>query len=222
MSGKFSAFLLGGTGQVGKAISKELAKSESFDKVTLFTRRQVDPSQGDTENDYSKFTVKIVDFDKLVENHSKDFEGYDVGFCSMGLNGGTMEEKKKVDRDYVVAAVKLAKAGGCTNFNLVSGNGANKDAYLTIYKNKGLVEQDVTEVGFDRVAFYRARLLVGGESRDVSLVKTLDCWRRFSCEIPVLAKVMVHNSLQPPKAKVDIYENHDIHKLGIEFTKPKK
>ena len=70
---------------------------------------------------YSKFTQKIVDFDKLTEDHASEFEGYDVGFCSLGTTKAKSGHDGfiKVDHDYVVDSAKLAKAGGCKHFNLV-------------------------------------------------------------------------------------------------------
>ncbi|CAG7647666.1 unnamed protein product, partial [Allacma fusca] len=227
MSGKVSAFIVGATGQVGKAISKELAKTDSVDRVTLFTRRQIDPSQGDTENDYSKFTVKVVDYEKLEENHSKDFEGFDIGYAALGLIGTqSNEEKKRVDHDYLLEAAKLAKAGGCNNFNVVTG-GSSKDSRFFIMRNKWLIEQDVSALGFERVTFYRPGQLVGGERENLPLaykltnpvVNVLDCGRFMSLEVPILAKVMVHNSLQPAKAAVEFRENREVHKQGIELAK---
>ncbi|CAG7721760.1 unnamed protein product [Allacma fusca] len=231
MSGKVSAFIVGATGQVGKAISKELAKTDSVDRVTLFTRRQIDPSQGDTENDYSKFTVKVVDYEKLEENHTKDFEGFDIGYTALGLIGSySNEEKKRVDHDYVLEAAKLAKAGGCNNLNVVTGGNADKDSRFFVFSNKGQIEHDVSALEFERVAFYRPGQLVGGERENLPLaykltnpvVKVLDCSRFMSCEVPVLAKVMVYNSLQPAKAAVEFHENREVHKQGIELAKSAK
>ncbi|CAG7832785.1 unnamed protein product [Allacma fusca] len=226
MSGKVSAFIVGATGQVGKAISKELAKTDSVDRVTLFTRRQIDPSQGDTENDYSKFTVKVVDYEKLEENHTKDFEGFDVGYTAIGLIGTqSIEEKTKVDHDYLLEAAKLAKAGGCNNLNVVTG-GSSKDSPFFYMRNKWVIEQDVSALGYERVTFYRPGLLLGGNRENLPLayklsspiVNFLDRGRFLSLDVPALAKVMVHNSLQPAKAAVEFLENREIHKQGIKLA----
>ncbi|CAG7838189.1 unnamed protein product [Allacma fusca] len=231
MSGKLSAFVLGATGQTGKAISKELAKLDTFESVTLFTRRPIEPSQGDTENDYSKFNVKIVDFDNLAEKHAKDFEGYDIGYTAIGLLGTQSNaEKKRVDLDYLVEAAKLAKAGGCNNLSVVTGNGADINSKFFVFSNKGQIEHDVAALGFERVAFYRPGWLLGGQTDNLPLanrltqpmVNFLDCSRKISIDIPILAKVMIHNTLQPVTTPVQIYENKDVHKQGIELTKATK
>ena len=227
-----SAFVVGATGQVGKAIVHELAKTPDFSRVTLFTRRKIDlPSNSDGQNDYRKFEQKIVNFDRLAQDHSNEFEGFDVGFCCIGLGirGKSQEEVQKVDYDYTLEVAKLAKAGGCKHFNLLSGKYASKDSRFFGIRVKGLVEEAIIQLKYDRFTSVRPGQLVGGAKDSAtagekifsSIMQYTDCTRAFSCEVPVLARVLVHNALNVSSGAVEIFENGDIHKIGKELRKQK-
>ncbi|CAG7817605.1 unnamed protein product [Allacma fusca] len=217
---KMKAFVVGATGGVGKILVNELAKKKEFEKVTLITRRKLELPQGVEGADFNKIEQKIVDFDKLEANHAADFEGYDVGFCALGTTRGKSGKDgfHKVDHDYVVGSAKLAKAGGCKHFQLVSSGGANKDSWFLYPQTKGQVEQEITAMNFERLTIWRPNLLLV-EREDSRLaerflqvvVGPLDRGRFFSMEVPVLAKVMVDYCFKPAKSAVEIIGNRDIH-----------
>lgn len=65
----------------------------------------------------------------------------------------------KVDHDYVLNVAKAAKENGCEQFHLVSSTGANKDSWFLYPKTKGLVEEHVGELSFQRFSIYRPGLV---------------------------------------------------------------
>ncbi|CAG7831222.1 unnamed protein product [Allacma fusca] len=211
------------TGGVGKILVNELAKKREFEKVTLITRRKLELPQGVEGADFNKIEQKIVDFDKLEANHAADFEGYDVGFCALGTTAGKAGKKGfyQVDHDYVVGSAKLAKAGGCKHFQLVSSAGANKDSCFLYTQTKGQVEKEITEMNFERLTIWRPNLLIveREESRPAerilqSIAGPLDPGKFFSMDAPVLARVMIDYCFKPAKSVVDIIGNRDIHFMG--------
>ena len=231
MSTALKAFVIGATGQCGKAITKELARASAFTGVTLFTRRQLELPPSDQEYDYGKIDQKIVNFDRLSEDHASDFIGYDVGFGCLGLSVMVASEAEvmKVEHDYTLAAAELAKAGGCKHFAVITG-GADKDSCITTFRIKGIIEHDLQQLGFQRLTIVRPGGLVGGEkvgettSQKIfrQIADPLDRGRFLTCEVPVLAKVLVHNTLQPASSPVEIIGNRDVHKLGQELDGKKK
>ncbi len=65
MSGELVALITGYTGESGKALLKELIKSNQFKKIILVGRRQVDY----TEKEYKEKTVLICHLDTLCINY---------------------------------------------------------------------------------------------------------------------------------------------------------
>ncbi|CAG5127244.1 unnamed protein product, partial [Candidula unifasciata] len=72
-----SAFVIGYTGAVGKALVQELNKAKVFKKVVLIGRRNVSLDVG------PEFEQKVMDFEKLDE-HKDVFKDLDTGFCCLG------------------------------------------------------------------------------------------------------------------------------------------
>ncbi|XP_033638816.1 oxidoreductase HTATIP2-like [Asterias rubens] len=154
-----TAFIVGHTGEVGKEVVKELARSKIFSKVFLVGRREV-KYDDELFKDFS-MEQKIVDFDKL-DDFADAFKDHSVGICLMGTTKGKAGKEgfKKVDYDYVMNVARLAKAGGCQHFNLMSSTGANKDSSFLYPRIKGQVEAETQELGFERLSIYRPALLL--------------------------------------------------------------
>ena len=222
-----SAFVVGSTGEVGKAIVKELARTPGFSRVTLIARKQVELPKDEGENVYSKFDQKLVDFDKLSENHAEDFKGYDVGFCALGTTRGKSGREGfiKVDHDYVMSTGKLAKEGGCKHFNLVSAGGTNKNSFFLYPQVKGQVEEEMQELGFPRLTIWKPNILLVDRAEPRFFEKiaqavtgALDRYRLFSIDVPVLAKVMVNRVFEPQTSPVEMVSNREVYHKGLELS----
>ncbi|XP_054757800.2 uncharacterized protein LOC129263909 [Lytechinus pictus] len=130
-----TAFVAGYTGECGKALVQELARTKIFSKVFLIGRREV-PLKGDVFNDFSA-EQKVVDYDNL--DASDDiFKGPSVGYCCLGTTRGKAGKEgfKKVDHDYVMKIGELAKKNGCEQYHLVSSMGANAKSSMLYPKVK--------------------------------------------------------------------------------------
>lgn len=81
MSG-LTALVLGGSGEVGKQLVKELVGNSSFSRVLLVTRRDLDVAKTS-----DKVEQRMVDFDKLEEDFKdvfKDAQVLDTGcYCTI-------------------------------------------------------------------------------------------------------------------------------------------
>ncbi|KAK7066550.1 hypothetical protein SK128_007392 [Halocaridina rubra] len=223
MSEKLTALVLGGTGEVGKALVQELMKNEAFSKVILVGRRK-------TNVEHEKVHEKIVDYEKLDE-HKEVFTDAQVGYCCLGTTRGKSGAKGfvRVDRDYVSHAAKLLKEAGCSQFHLVSSQGANKGSMFLYIKTKGEAEDLVKELDFPYLGIYRPAVLLCDreESRPMEkctqlLMRGFDWRNKLSVHTYTVACAMVASTLKTAASdnvgekKVDIFENKDILHLGME------
>lgn len=103
--GNKSCFILGATGETGKALLKEIVERKLFSKITLIGRRQLtfdDKAYEDVVSppliiwtlsvkmslDWSDLHTsvqvqEVVDFEKL-DDYAAAFQGHDVGYCCLG------------------------------------------------------------------------------------------------------------------------------------------
>lgn len=222
METKLNAIVIGATGEVGKAIVKELVKRSQFEKVTLIVRRQVELP---TDENYRKVEQKLVDFEKLSES-ADAFKGHQIGFSALGTTRAKAgaEGFYRVDHDYVVETAKLTKEGGCKHFHLISSGGANKNSSFLYMKTKGEADDDVSKLGFERLSIYRPGLLLvkREESRTFERIlqgfaKVVDFGRWASIDVPILSKAVVDNCFRPLSGdNVEIFSNGDLNKMGKE------
>ncbi|XP_064423288.1 oxidoreductase HTATIP2 [Latimeria chalumnae] len=215
-----SCFILGASGETGKELLKEVVNSNLFNKVTLIGRRQLSFE----EEAYKNVVQHVVDFEKL-DDYRSAFEGHDVGFCCLGTTRAKAGEEGfiRVDHDYVMKSAQLAKAGGCSHFNLETSRGADKNSSFLYLKVKGQVEAEIEELGFERYTIFRPAILMCDrkESRPAEWLT-----RKFlvpvaymfpsAITVPtsVVAKAMINHVVMPSDKKVELLENKAIHMLG--------
>nr|XP_005997348.2 PREDICTED: oxidoreductase HTATIP2 [Latimeria chalumnae] len=223
-----SCFILGASGETGKELLKEVVNSNLFNKVTLIGRRQLSFE----EEAYKNVVQHVVDFEKL-DDYRSAFEGHDVGFCCLGTTRAKAGEEGfiRVDHDYVMKSAQLAKAGGCSHFNLETSRGADKNSSFLYLKVKGKVEAQwrdiftlhsyfcVFNVCF--VIIFRILMCDRKESRPAEWLT-----RKFlvpvaymfpsAITVPtsVVAKAMINHVVMPSDKKVELLENKAIHMLG--------
>ncbi|XP_062405831.1 oxidoreductase HTATIP2 [Sardina pilchardus] len=215
-----SCFILGASGESGKALLTEIVERKLFSRITLIGRRQLTFEDKAFEN----VVQEVVDFEKL-DDYAAAFQGYDVGYCCLGTTkakAGT-EGFIRVDHDYVLKSAELAKAGGCSHFNLVSSKGADKTSGFLYLKVKGQVEADIEKLDFERYSIYRPAVLLVDrqESRPTEWMarKFLGAFSSvfptaMSIPITSVARAMLANTVIQEEKKVEILENKAIYDLG--------
>lgn len=215
-----TCFILGGSGETGKALLKELVERNIFSRITLIGRRQLTFE----DKAYENLVQKVVDFEKLDE-YAEAFQGHDVGYCCLGTTRAKAgaEGFVRVDHDYVLKSAELAKAGGCSHFHLESSKGADKTSSFLYLKTKGQVEAEIEELGFERLSVYRpAVLLVDRQESRPSEWMARKFFGAFSTVFPTamsipitsVVRAMAVNTLKDGEQKVEILENKAIHTLG--------
>ncbi|KAK1159665.1 oxidoreductase HTATIP2 [Acipenser oxyrinchus oxyrinchus] len=109
---------------------KEIVNSQIFSKIALIRRRLAFENEA-----HENVLQEVVDFEKL-DDYAAAFQGHDVGYCCLGTTKAKSGEQGfiRVDHDYVLNSAKLAKAGGCSHFNLESSKGADKTSSFLYLK----------------------------------------------------------------------------------------
>ncbi|CAH8562146.1 unnamed protein product [Schistosoma haematobium] len=158
------AFIVGSTGETGKALIKALAKDTRYSSIKLIQRRKTDVDYGfENKDSENRFTQIIIDFDHL-DDYQEVFQDTDVGFCALGttLKKSGKEKMRIIDHDYVIHIAKLSSAAGCKEFHLVSSKAANKTSIFFYLQLKGETESDLISLNlFPKcLAIYRPATLL--------------------------------------------------------------
>lgn len=151
-----NVLLAGGTGLVGRAVTRDLLARPEV-RLTSLVRRPSIPQEC------------AIDFEALVADPAGAVAGrIDVAISCLGTTirtAGSQAAFRRVDHDYVLALARAARAQGARQFLLVSSVGAGgRNFYLSV---KGEIERAVQTLGFARVDIVRPGLLLGarGERR---------------------------------------------------------
>ena len=209
------ALVMGVTGETGKEVLRHLVKSPEFTSIVSIGRRKLELPD---ESSYDKVVQKIVDFDNL-DAHESDFKGIDQTFCCLGTTRAKSgaDGFVKVDHAYVLSAAKLLKKNDCPDFHLLTSIGSNANSWFLYPSTKGKVENDLTALGFDHLSIYRPGLLLcERENRRFfegllqSLARHTDGSSWWSVPTEMVARAMVHNSLETDKKSIEIIEHDKI------------
>jgi len=164
-----SALVLGGTGQVGRHVLREVLGSAHFTRVCEAGRR-LTPLESFPEDVRAKLDQRKVDFEKAdsgINDWQDAFrEGkFDVVFIALATNmrdAKTNENFEKVDKDYVLNAARAAKTSDASQRQrlvYVSSGVANKDAYSFYSRCKAATEQGLADLGYADTVVFRPGFL---------------------------------------------------------------
>lgn len=155
-----TAVVAGGTGLVGSAVLRHLAREGEFERVVALVRREVELPDG--------VEPLRVDFDQL----GAEVSGLRAraALCALGTTigkAGSKEAFRRVDRDYVVAFARAARAGGATVCIAVSSIGADAPVANFYLRTKAEAEAALAALEFPTLHLVRPGLLLGdrGEHR---------------------------------------------------------
>ncbi|RUP20092.1 hypothetical protein BC936DRAFT_139272 [Jimgerdemannia flammicorona] len=102
-SQKPTALVVGATGALGMALTRDLLQTDLFRRVITIGRRPVEFPRADRE-------LVIVDFENL-DAHREAFRGVDYVFGALGIArkaAGSPENFKRIDQGYIVKTAKIA------------------------------------------------------------------------------------------------------------------
>ena len=155
------ALVFGSSGLVGNQLINLLIKSTDYYKVKLFVRSPI-------KFDNTKIEVIWTDFHNL-SNHTDDIQGDDCFYC-MGTtkkNSPDKSEYKRVELEIPKEIAQISKLNSVKTFTFISSGYANPKHSGNYLRYKGLVEEELKKLKFDKLGILRPSFLIGNreESR---------------------------------------------------------
>ena len=207
------ALVIGATGAVGKDLVELLLADDSFERVDIFVRREVDVTS-------DKLVVHVVDFDH-PETWSDRMQG-DVLFSCMGTTiraAGSQDAQWKVDYTYQLDAAKAAISNGIPKYVLVSSIGAHPQSKVFYTRMKGTLEEAVQDLGFNGCIILRPTSLIRkgsdrfGEKAGVAILRVFNAVGLLRSLAPIsteaVAAAMVRLAKKEPEG-IEIISSQDI------------
>lgn len=170
------ALLIGATGATGKDVLELLLQEDYFDRVIVFTRRELTIQN-------KKLQTHIIDFNQ--PDQWKNLVKGDVLFSCLGTtlkDAGSKEAQKKVDYTYQYEFAKAARENNVENYVLVSSEMASAKSPFFYSRIKGQLEDEVKVLGFPRLIIFNAPSLVRKHSdrkMEVNAVRVLNFFNSF-------------------------------------------
>ncbi len=150
-----TALLFGSTGLVGAHVLNYLIQNSNYSKIKLFVRSF-------TEINNSKIEIIKTDFNNL-NKHAEDIKG-DECFCCIGTTkkkSPNKNEYQKIELDIPKKIAQIAKSNSVKSFFFVSSGYANSKSSSEYLKFKGLVEEEIKNLNFDKIGIMRPSFLLG-------------------------------------------------------------
>ncbi|MGF6781228.1 NAD(P)H-binding protein [Paraburkholderia sp. GAS334] len=220
-SQKRTVLLVGGTGLVGGACLKLLARDARVGEVRSLVRRPSGVGIAGVAGHANRVIEQVVDFDRLDSTPDSDeIFAVDAVICALGTTirtAGSQAAFRKVDYEYPLRVGALARRHGASRYALVSAIGASPHARTFYSRVKGEVEEGVLGLGFPSVTIVRPSFLMGErvESRPLESIA-----RRFGVILPLkwrsiaaedVARALVSAALGGAPG-VTIIENEALHR----------
>ncbi len=169
-----TALLFGSTGLVGGHVLNYLIQNSNYSKIKLFVRSF-------TGINNPKIEIIKTDFNNL-NKHAEDIKG-DECFCCIGTTkkkSPNKNEYQKIELDIPKKIAQIAKSNLVKSFFFVSSGYANPKSSGEYLKFKGLVEEEIKNLNFEKIGIMRPSFLLGerqevrvGEKFGIILFKLL-------------------------------------------------
>ena len=213
-----TALLFGSTGLVGGHVLNYLIQNSNYSKIKLFVRSF-------TEINNPKIEIIKTDFNNL-NKYAEDIKG-DECFCCIGTTkkkSPNKTEYQKIELDIPKKIAQIAKSNSVKSFFFVSSGYANPKSSSEYLKFKGLVEEEIKSLNFDKIGIMRPSFLLGnrkekriGEKLGIILFKLLTpilvgpLRKMRPIRAEIVAKAMV--KLANENINQSIFESNEIAEL---------
>ena len=150
-----TALLFGASGLVGSHVLSQLISINNYSKIKLFVRSSIDISD-------PKIEIIQTDFNNL-ENHRKDIKGDDCFFCigTTKKNSPDKNEYQRIELNIPKQVAQIAKSNNIKSYFFVSSGYANSKSSGDYLKYKGLVEEEILNLGFSKTGILRPSFILG-------------------------------------------------------------
>ena len=169
-----TALVFGSTGLVGGHLLDQLIKNENYNKIKLFVRSEI------IINDLKAEIVKTA-FNNM-QKHKEEMTGDDCYFCigTTKQNSPDKDEYRRVELDLPKQIAQITKSNSVNSFVFVSSGYADPNSSGDYLKFKGLVEEELKRLSFNKLGIIRPSFLIGdrkekrlGEKLGISVFKLL-------------------------------------------------
>ena len=150
-----TALVFGSTGLVGGHLLDQLIKNENYNKIKLFVRSEI------IINDLKVEIVK-TDFNNM-EKHKEEMTGDHCYFCigTTKQNSPDKDEYRRVELDLPKQIAQITKFNSVNSFVFVSSGYADPNSSGDYLKFKGLVEEELKRLSFNKLGIMRPSFLIG-------------------------------------------------------------
>ena len=150
-----TALLFGSTGLVGGHVLNYLIQNSNYSKIKLFVRSF-------TGINNPKIEIIKTDFNNL-NKHAEDIKGDECFFCigTTKKKSPNANEYQKIELDIPKKIAQIAKSNSVKSFFFVSSGYANPKSSGIYLKFKGLVEEEIKNLNFDKIGILRPSFLLG-------------------------------------------------------------
>ncbi len=150
-----TALLFGSTGLVGGHVLNYLIQNSNYSKIKLFVRSLIEIND-------PKVEIIKTDFNNL-NKHAEDIKGDECFFCigTTKKKSPDKNEYQKIELDIPKKIAQIAKSNLVKSFFFVSSGYANPKSSGEYLKFKGLVEEEIKNLNFDKIGIMRPSFLLG-------------------------------------------------------------
>jgi len=150
-----TALVFGSSGLVGRHLLNQLIENDNYNKIKIFVRSE-------PKNHHPKVEIIKTDFNNL-ENHKENIKGDDCFFCigTTKQNSPDKNEYRRVELDIPKEIAQITKSNSVNSFVFVSSGYADPNSSGDYLKFKGLVEEELKRLSFNKLGIMRPSFLIG-------------------------------------------------------------
>ena len=169
-----TALIFGSSGLVGKNLLSQVINNSNYSKIKIFVRSSPDISD-------RKIEIINTDF-KDLEIIKNLITGDDCFFCigTTKKNSPDKKEYRRIELDLPKQIAQISKSNNVKSFIFVSSGFADPKNSGDYLKFKGLVEEEIKSLNFEKIGILRPSFLLGkrkekrlGEKIGISIFKFL-------------------------------------------------
>ena len=169
-----TALIFGSSGLVGKNLLSQVINNSNYSKIKIFVRSSPDISD-------RKIEIINTDF-KNLEIIKNLITGDDCFFCigTTKKNSPDKKEYRRIELDLPKQIAQISKSNNVKSFIFVSSGFADPKNSGDYLKFKGLVEEEIKSLNFEKIGILRPSFLLGkrkekrlGEKIGISIFKFL-------------------------------------------------
>ena len=155
-----TALIFGSSGLVGKNLLSQVINNSNYSKIKIFVRSSPDISD-------RKIEIINTDF-KDLEIIKNLITGDDCFFCigTTKKNSPDKKEYRRIELDLPKKIAQISKSNNVKSFIFVSSGFADPKNSGDYLKFKGLVEEEIKSLNFEKIGILRPSFLLGNRKEN--------------------------------------------------------